>query len=427
MKQFLRDIQEKQKPLFEKGGKLEKLYPLFEANDTILFTPGSVTKGASHVRDGIDLKRIMITVVIALIPCIIVAMYNTGYQANIALAEGISAGGWRGMVMDILNFGYNAGNPLACMFHGALYYLPVLLVTFIVGGHAEVLFAVVRKHEINEGFLVTGMLFPLILPPTIPLWQVAVGIIFGVVVGKEIFGGTGMNILNPALTARAFLFFAYPAQISGDKVWIAATADNAIDGFSGATALGRIATSSSADAMSGATSAAAPLDSWLWQLNDMGLSWTDAFLGSMPGSMGETSALACLLGAVLLIYTGIGSWRIMLGSLIGTVLIATLLNFSGSETNALMNVPFYWHIVLGGWAFGTVFMATDPVSAPFTNKGRFIYGFLIGVLAILVRVVNPAYPEGMMLAILFMNVFSPLIDHIIVSANIKRRLAHSAV
>lgn len=413
---FLRELHDKVEPLFHKGGKLERLYPMYEAHDTLLFTPGQVTHGASHVRDTLDLKRMMVTVVLALIPCILVAMYNTGYQANAALADGASALGWRGWIMDVLNFGYNEFNPLACMFHGALYYIPILLVTFIVGGHIEVLFAVVRRHEVNEGFLVTGMLFPLVLPPTTPLWQVAMGIAFGVILGKEIFGGTGMNIFNPALTARAFLFFAYPAQISGDKVWTAVTEANQADGFSGATALGRIASS---------LDPAAP-DAWKRALESMDITWLDAFLGKIPGSMGETSTLACLLGAIVLIMTGIGSWRVMVGVLLGSLGITMVLNGFGSDTNALMNVPFHWQMVLGGWAFGLVFMATDPVSAPYTNRGRLIYGIFIGIFAILIRVVNPAYPEGMMLAILFMNMFSPLLDWMAKRSNIKRRLARYA-
>lgn len=420
--QFLRNLLDLQKPMFEKGGKLEKLYPLYEANDTLLFTPGEVTHGPSHVRDAMDLKRMMITVVVALIPCILVAMFNAGHQANLALAADMSAGGWRGWIIDLLGLGYNPANIFACLIHGALYYIPILAVTFIVGGHLEVLFAVVRKHEINEGFLVTGMLFPLVLPPTIPLWQVAMGIAFGVIIGKEIFGGTGMNIFNPALTARAFLFFAYPAQISGDQVWTAVNASNAVDGFSGATLLGRLATLT--DPAQVASPLHAVTSTW-WHPD--GIGWLDAFLGNIPGSLGETSTLACLIGAAILIATGVGSWRTMLGVFVGSLGITLLLNSAGSETNALMNVPFYWHMVLGGWAFGAVFMATDPVSGAYTEMGRFIYGMCIGILAILIRVVNPAYPEGMMLAILFMNMFAPLIDHFFVSANIKRRMARSAV
>ncbi len=284
--------------------------------------------------------------------------------------------------------------------------IPVLIVTFAVGGLWEVLFAVVRKHEVNEGFFVTGFLFPLILPPTIPLWQVALGISFGVVIGKEVFGGTGMNILNPALTSRAFLFFAYPAEISGDKCWIAAQTANT-------------------DAVSGATWLAAAAEQGQAAFAH-GITWWDAFVGIMPGSMGETSTLACLVGAAILIITGIGSWRIMVSVVVGTVAMGFLFNTVGSETNPFFNVPFWWHFVLGGWAFGMVFMATDPVSAAATNTGRYIYGFFIGVFVVLIRVVNPAYPEGMMLSILLMNVFAPVIDHYVVKANIKRRNARYA-
>jgi len=399
---FLRKLLDNQAKHFEKGGKLEKLHALYEATDTFLYSPERVTEGPSHVRDALDLKRMMSIVVIALIPCIFMAMYNTGLQANLALAGQLEATGWRAATVEALGLGFSPHNILACVVHGAFYFIPVLLVTYIVGGNIEVLFAIIRKHEVNEGFLVTGMLFPLILPPTIPLWQVAVGIAFGVFIGKEVFGGTGMNILNPALTARAFLFFAYPAEISGDKVWVA------VDGFSGAT--------------------------WLSQAADQGkaafdgaLTWMDAFLGFMPGSMGETSALACLVGAVILIVTQVGSWRTMLGIVVGTISTSLLLNgLSSHVENPMFDVPFWWHFVLGGWAFGAVFMATDPVSSAFTDLGKLIYGFFIGALVVLVRVVNPAYPEGMMLAILFMNVFAALIDHFVVQANIKRRLARNA-
>ena len=393
---------------FEEGGPLEKLYPLYEAADTFLYTPGSTTRGASHVRDGLDLKRMMMTVVVALLPCVFMAMYNTGFQAHLAISNGaLPLDSWQTGAMKALGFGaFDASDLLSCVIHGALYYLPVLLVTFLVGGNCEALFSIVRRHEINEGFLVTGMLFPLILPPTIPLWQVALGIAFGVIIGKEIFGGTGMNILNPALTSRAFLFFAYPAQISGDSVWIAA--DTSVDGSSGATWLASAAVSGTE------------------ALASTAITWWDAFLGFVPGSMGETSALACLIGALILIASGIGSWRIMLGVVAGSFLMVQVLNASGSTTNPLMNVPFEWHIVLGGWAFGLVFMATDPVSAAHTNTGRWIYGFMIGVLAILIRVINPAFPEGMMLAILFMNLFAAFIDHFVVQANIKRRKARYA-
>jgi len=403
---LIRKLLDAQVKHFEPGGKLEKLYPLYEATDTFLYTPGQVTRGASHVRDAIDLKRIMMTVVVALLPAIAMAMYNTGYQAHLAISAGAEPlVSWQTSVVQLLGLAFDPADILSCIVHGALYYLPVLLLTFMVGGNAEALFSIVRKHDINEGFLVTGMLFPLILPPTIPLWQVAIGILFGVIIGKEIFGGTGMNILNPALTARAFLFFAYPGQISGDGVWIAA--QTSTDGYSGATLLARAA--------EGGTAAF-----------DTGSSWMQSFLGLVPGSMGETSALACLLGAAILLLSQIASWRIMLSGVVGSFLATQLLMLVDSTTNPMMNVPFHWHIVLGGWAFGLVFMATDPVSAAHSNKGKLIYGFLIGVLAIFIRVLNPAFPEGMMLAILLMNVFSALIDHFVVEANIRRRRARYA-
>lgn len=404
----LREALDKVGKPFHKGGKFEKLYPVYEATDTFLYTPGQVTRTGSHVRDGMDLKRMMVTVVVALIPAILMAMYNTGYQAHLAISQGaLPLDDWQTGLYQALGLGFDPSSVVANVVHGALYFLPVLLVTFLVGGHVEVLGAVLRKHDINEGFLVTGMLFPLTLPPTIPLWQVALGITFGVVFGKEVFGGTGMNFLNPALTARAFLFFAYPGQISGDNVWIAAnTAAAQSDAVSGATWLSRAAVEGN-EALAHA-------------------SWFDAFVGLVPGSMGETSTLACLLGAALLIITRVGSWRTMLGVAVGTYIMASLLNLVGSQTNPFMNVPPVWHFVLGGWAFGAVFMATDPVSSAFTDRGKLVYGFFIGVLVVLVRVVNPAYPEGMMLAILFMNMFAPLIDHFVVNANIKRRIARNA-
>lgn len=401
---FLRQLLDKQAPMFEKGGKLEKLYPLWEAQDTFLYTPGEVTDGPSHVRDGMDLKRVMMTVVVSLLGCIYMAMYNTGYQANLAVSLGAPAlETWQTAAMAKLGFALDPTNLLACLVHGALYYLPVLAVCFAVGGLWEALFAGVRNHEINEGFLVTGMLFPLILPPTIPLWQVAVGISFGVVVGKEIFGGTGMNILNPALTARAFLFFAYPAEISGDKVWTAAV--TRADGVSGATWLARAAETGT---------------------EALTLDWWDAFIGLIPGSMGETSTLACLAGALLLIVTRVGSWRIMAGVTLGTAAMGLLLNVIDSPTNPFFGVPFWWQFLLGGWAFGMAFMATDPVSAPHSSRGRWVYGVMIGMLVVLIRIINPAYPEGMMLAILLMNVFAPTIDYFVVQSNIKRRMARYA-
>jgi Na+-transporting NADH:ubiquinone oxidoreductase subunit B len=403
---FLRALLDRQAHHFEPGGKLEKLYPFWEAQDTILFTPGTVTGGPSHVRDGLDLKRLMMTVVLSLAGCIFMAAYNTGYQSNLAIAQGAPAlENWQSAAVAAMGLGFSPDDFVACMLHGALYYLPVLLVTFVVGGAWEGLFAVVRGHEVNEGFLVTGMLFPLILSPTIPLWQVALGISFGTVVGKEVFGGTGMNVLNPALVGRAFLFFAYPADLSGDTVWLAA--QTSVDGVSGATGLAQAT-------LEGTAGLTASVD------------WWDAFVGFVPGSMGETSALACLVGAVLLIVTGVGSWRTMLGVTAGTFVTATVLNSIGSDTNPFFDVTPAWHFVLGGWAFGTVYMATDPVSAPSSLGGQYVYGTLIGVLAVLIRVINPAYPEGMMLAILFMNLFAPLIDYGAVQANIRRRQARYA-
>ncbi|HSF13979.1 MAG TPA: NADH:ubiquinone reductase (Na(+)-transporting) subunit B [Vicinamibacteria bacterium] len=403
---FLRILLDKQEKLFFKGGKLERLHPLYEAGDTFLFTPGKTTDGASHIRDALDLKRTMMVVVAALVGTVFMAFYNTGFQANLAISKGaLPLDNWQTAAMAFLALGFDPSSFLSSFVHGGLYYVPVLVTTFAVGGGWEVVFAAVRRHEMNEGFLVTGMLFPLILPPTIPLWQVALGISFGVVVGKEIFGGTGYNILNPALVARAFVFFAYPAQISGDDVWIAA--QTSADGVSGATWL-------AVTALQGHSALTAGLD------------WWDAFWGFVPGSMGETSFAACLLGALVLIVTGIGSWRIIASVTAGTMAASLLLNTIGSETNPFFDVPFWWQFVLGGWAFGTVFMATEPVTAPGTDGGRLVYGFFIGVLVVLIRVVNPAYPEGMMLAILFMNVFAPLIDHFAIRANVRRRRSRYA-
>ncbi len=396
---------------FREGGPLARFWPLWDAPDTFLRTPGSTTRGPSHARDRLDMKRLMFTVVIALAGTVAMAFYNTGLQANRAIAlGGEPLPGWRTDLLQSLGVGFAPDRLLDCVLHGGLWYLPVLLVTFAVGGVWEMLFAVVRRHEVSEGFLVTGMLFPLILPPTVPLWQVALGITFGVVVGKEIFGGSGFNILNPALTARAFLFFAYPAQLSGDRVWIAA--DTAPDAVSGATWLARL--SLQGDEALGAA---------LHPAGGAGITPWDAFLGFLPGSMGETSVLACLFGAAVLALTGIGSLRIMLAAAVGTAIMGGALNWIGSATNPFFAVPFWWHFLLGGWAFGAVFMATEPVTAPGTNGGRIVYGFLIGVLVVLIRVVNPAYPEGMMLAILLMNVFAPLIDHFALRAAVKRRAA----
>ncbi|QTF91412.1 NADH:ubiquinone reductase (Na(+)-transporting) subunit B [Halomonas sp. BM-2019] len=384
-------------PHFHKGGKYEKFYPLYEAVDTIFYSPPSVTKTTAHVRDGVDLKRIMITVWMCTFPAMFFGMWNAGWQANMAVADGYaSMAGWREAILLTLAAGHDPGSLWANFVLGATYFLPIYLVTFVVGGFWEVLFAVKRGHEVNEGFFVTSVLYALILPATIPLWQVALGITFGIVIGKEIFGGTGKNFLNPALTGRAFLFFAYPAQISGDAVWVAA------DGFTGATAL----SIAFQDGMAALTAE---------------LSWWDAFFGFMQGSVGETSTLAILIGLAVLLWTKIASWRIVLGVFLGMVATSALFNLIGSDTNPMFAMPWYWHLVLGGFAFGMVFMATDPVSASMTNQGRLIFGALIGVLVVLIRVVNPAFPEGMMLAILFANLFAPLIDHIFVQANIKRR------
>lgn len=422
MKQ-LRKFLDSVHPLFAKGGKLEKLYPLYEAGDTFLYTPGEVTENASHVRDGLDLKRMMITVVGALGPCILMALYNTGYQANLGIQELVESGametatapGWRGAVMNAIGIGYGPENIISCLLHGALYFFPVFLVANIAGGMCEGIFSSIRGHEINEGFLVTGMLYPLTLPPTIPLWQVALGIIFAVVIAKEIYGGTGMNFLNIALTARAFLYFAYPAQISGDAVWVAA------DGYTGATALGAIAAATPEQGMAAVTAAA--------DAGGIGQSWMQSFIGTIAGSMGETSTLACLLGAAILIGSGIGSWRIMAGVMVGMVGLSGFLfglYCLDVTDNPMYSIPPWWHLVIGGFAFGTVFMATDPVSASMTEAGKWVYGILIGVMTVLIRAINPAFPEGIMLAILFGNVFAPTIDYFVVQANINRRMARNA-
>ena len=396
--QFLRRYLDRVHPLFAKGGRFQKYNAMYEMVDTLLYTPPDVTRGSPHVRDGLDLKRLMIFVVLAVTPVALVGMYNTGYQANTAmLAMGVeSAGGWRGAVLEGLAIGYSPDSIWACFWHGFLYFLPIYIVTMAAGGFWETLFAAVRNHEVNEGFLVTSMLFTLTLPPTIPLWQVAVGISFGVVIGKEVFGGTGKNFLNPALTGRAFLFFAYPAQMSGD-VW------TPVDGFSGATPL----------ALAGDGGLAA-----------LDITWAQAFLGQIQGALGATSTLACLLGAAFLLLTRVASWRIMAGVFLGMVGTTLLFNLFGQQPMAEM--PWYWHLVLGGFAFGMVFMATDPVSAAMTDAGRWIFGVLIGFMTVLIRVANPAYPEGIMLAILFANVFAPLIDYFVIQVHIRKRVRRSA-
>lgn len=408
---FLRGMLDKVEPMFLEGGKLERLYPLYEAADTFLYTPPDRAKGLTHVRDGLDLKRTMIFVVLSLLPCIYMALWNTGYQANLQISNGAQPmADWHETIFEMTGLSHDPSSWIANVVLGAIFFVPVYIVTMTVGGTIELIFSIVRKHEINEGFLVTGMLFPLILPPTIPLWQVAAGIGFGVLVGKEVFGGTGKNFLNPALTARAFLYFSYATDLTGDKIWTAV----APDGFSGPTTLGVVAT-----APAGMT-----MEQAMTHVDGHGITWNQAFLGVMQGSMGETSVLACLLGAAFLIATGIGSWRIMLGCLIGAMGLSGIFHMMSSDV--LYGMAPWWHLVVGGFAFGTVFMATDPVSASMTRTGKWIYGILIGVVTILIRGVSPAFPEGIMLAILFGNVMAPLIDYFVLQANIKRRKARYA-
>ncbi|MBQ16473.1 MAG: NADH:ubiquinone reductase (Na(+)-transporting) subunit B [Planctomycetaceae bacterium] len=401
---LLRRIFDRIHPHFDSGGRFERLYPLYEGGESFFYSAGTVAEGDTHLRDALDTKRLMITVVVAAIPCLVMALWNTGYQANLVLAvdKGLAdaaAEGWRGALLLQLGLEFNPESLVANVIHGGLYFLPVYIVCNVVGGAWEVLFCCIRKHELNEGMLVTGLLLPLTLPPTIPLWQVALGTSFGIVIGKEVFGGSGRNFLNPALTARAFLYFNNATSMVGDRVW------TAVDGHTAATPLGTLAT---VDASEG--------------LQAISSSWWDNFLGVTAGSMGETSTLACLIGAFILVGTGIGSWRIMVSLTASASLWTLALNAIGSETNALFALPVHWHLVLGGFAFGTIFMATDPVSASMTRTGQWFYGALIGLVTILVRVVNPAYPEGIMLAILFGNVFAPLIDHFVVQANVRRRL-----
>ncbi|HBH28615.1 MAG: NADH:ubiquinone reductase (Na(+)-transporting) subunit B [Desulfofustis sp. PB-SRB1] len=386
------------KPLFDKGGKFERWYPLYEATDSFLFSTTKSAPIAPHSRDAIDYKRIMITVIIALIPCTVMALWNTGYQANSALADlGAVPDGWRGAVMQII--GINPSSLISNMMHGALYFMPIYIVTVVVGSIWETLFNLLRGHEFSEAFLVTSLLLPLTLPPTIPLWQVAVGVSFGVVLAKEVFGGVGRNFMNPALSSRAFIYFAYPAQMSGDSIW------TAVDGLSSATPLTAMVSSSAPNPIS-----------------QIDVSWGNAFLGVMPGSMGETSTLACLFGAGLLLITGVASWRIMAAMLLGAVVTTLLFNTMADASHPLYSIPIHWHLVLGGFAFGLVFMATDPVSAAHTKTGQWMYGLLIGFIVILIRVANPAYPEGVMLAILLGNVFAPLFDYFVLRANVRRRV-----
>ncbi len=396
----LREVLDRIEPHFEKGGRYEKFYAIYEMVDTILYSPGLVTRTGSHVRDAVDMKRVMTTVWWCAFFPMLAGMYYCGLQANIAMdnmgIEGLP--GWRGFLLELIA-GYDANSVWDCLVYGAVHYIPIYMTAFVIGGILEVIFAIVRGHEVNEGFFVTSILFSLTVPATIPLWQAALGISFGVVIGKEIFGGTGKNFLNPALTGRAFLFFAYPAEISGDSVW------TAVDGFSGATPLGIAA-------LEGVRGVVAS-----------GVTWTDAFLGNLQGSIGETSTLAIFIGGAILLITKVASWRIMAGVMLGMVATSLLFNTLGSETNPMFAMPWHWHLVMGGFAFGMVYMATDPVSAAMTDTGKWWFGALIGVMCVLIRVVNPAFPEGMMLAILFANLIAPLIDWQVVRANVKRRLA----
>jgi len=382
-----------------KSGKFQKYYPIFEMIETIFFTSNTVTKVAPHARSFVDMKRIMTYVVISTIPCVLWALYNTGFQTNTALStlniNEIS--GWRIYLLQLTGLGIDPASIVSNVSHGLLYFLPIYITTLVAGGICEVVFATIRGHEVNEGFLVSSMLFALTLPASTPLWQVALGIAFGVVVAKEVFGGTGKNFLNPALTGRAFLYFAYPAYMSGDSIW------TPVDGFSGATSLG--------------LSASEGYES----LSNYGITWTDAFLGTIQGSLGETSTLACAIGLCFLLLTKIANYRMIVGCLFGMVAFSSFLNWIGSDTNPMFSMPWYWHLVVGSYAFGLVFMVTEPVSGSHTNLGRYIYGALIGFMVVMIRVLNPAFPEGMMLAILFGNIFAPLIDHFVVMANIKRR------
>jgi len=405
---FLRKQLDKVEKHFVKGGKFEKLHPLYDALDTFMFVPGYKTKNGPHVRDSIDLKRSMIFVVIALLPCLLFGIYNTGFQSNLLYA-------FKGSI-ELYNAEPLLSNILSNLWVGLITVLPIYIVAYSVGGLCEAIFSIIRKHEINEGFLVTGMLIPLCLPPDIPLWMVGVATAFGIIIGKEIFGGTGFNIFNPALVARAFLFFSYPQYMSGDKVWVVDTGEayGVIDGISKATPLADL-TNTPIEQLSSGPEA---------------ITWFDMFLGFIPGSIGETSTLCILIGALFLIITGIGSWRTMAGVLFGMLFMTLTLNYIIGpllfQSNHFLFVGPQWHFVMGGFAFGMVFMATDPVSSAQTDKGRLYYGFLIGLMAILIRVLNPAYPEGMMLAILFANAFAPMIDYYVIKANIKKRQARSA-
>ena len=376
--QFLRRILNKIEPHFIDNGKFSNFYPIYEAADSFLFTSANKTKSGPHMRDAIDIKRVMFFVLIAMMPALIFGIYNVGYQIE------------------------SSGTIFETFMQGLPVVFPIIFVSYAVGGFWELLFATIRKHEINEGFLVTGMLIPLVMPPSIPLWMVALGTSFGIVIGKEIFGGTGYNIFNPALVARAFVFFAYPAAMSGDKVWT-------VDGVSQATPL---------------LQASSEQGSMALKLLGDDFTWHDMFFGFIPGSIGETSVVAILIGALFLLVTGIGDWKIMFGTLLGMIFTALLTNYFASavdSNNPMLYLPPHYHFVMGGFAFGMVFMATDPISASQTDMGRWLYGFLIGFMCVIIRSINPAYPEGMMMSILFANAFAPLIDYYVMKSHIKKR------
>lgn len=392
----LLNLVEKIKPTFSKGGKLGFLHSTFDAFETFLFVPNTVTKSGAHIRDCVDLKRVMTVVIVALMPALAFGIWNVGEQHSIAF----------GLEMSFIEK----------VWFGFLKVLPLIIVSYVVGLGIEFISAQLRGHEVNEGFLVSGMLIPMIMPIDVPLWILALAVAFAVIIGKEVFGGTGMNIWNPALIARAFVFFAYPSQISGDTIWVEglnaakANAMQVVDGFSGATPLGQAANG----VVEFTTTVGEPL------------TFMQAFIGNMPGSIGETSTIAILLGAVILIWTGVASWKIMVSSVVGALAVGFLVN-GFAEPGTFAAVPAYWHLVLGGFAFGAVFMATDPVTSAQTEKGKWIYGFLVGALAVIIRLFNPGYPEGMMLAILLMNTFAPLIDHYVIEGNIKKRIKRSVI
>ena len=399
----IRNFFDNQKPNFSPGGKREKYFPLYDVFENLFFLSKNKTTNPIHVRDAIDIQRVMAIVWISTFPAMFFGMYNIGSQSleYLSLINSQNTGDWHHYLISPV--GYNPDNFINKFWFGAMYFMPIYAVTFIVGFAWEMLFAIIRKHEINEGFFVSSVLFALSCPPDIPLWQAALGITFGIVIGKEIFGGTGKNFLNPALTGRAFLYFAYPSQLSGDKVWVSGITDNGIvpNGYSGATPLGLAA------------------ENGVIGIEER-YTWSQSFFGGIPGSVGETSLIAIALGAMILLITRIASYRIILGTLLGMFVMSSIFNQIDSD-NPMFSIPFYWHLVIGSFAFGLVFMATEPVSGSATNTGRWIYGFVIGVTVILIRVINPAFPEGMMLAILFGNLLAPVIDHLVVSSNIKKR------